>query len=316
MSVPKRSLGEAYKDALLSLAGSHSNLFVLDADLGLFREESEFGRRHPDRYLNIGAAEQNLILTAAGMSIAGMCVYASACSSFLTGRAYEQIRSAVALPGLAVHLVGSHAGITVGEDGAIYQMLEDVALMRALHGVALLVPSDYTSAYALCRQVADMKGPSYIRLGLPEQPLIYSPDDSDFRVGDGRILREGDQITICACGIMVGEALKAAEVLDQQDIGAEVIDCYCLNPFPARLVLSSLQRTGCCVTAEEHFLPGGLFELVAGLAAREYPVPVQPVGVKIDFGQSGSAEDLKEFYGLTADQIVSASVLAWTMRRR
>jgi transketolase len=316
MPVSKKSLGEAYKDALLSLADSYPNLFVLDADQGSFREDSEFGRRYPDRYLNVGAAEQNLILMAAGMSIAGMCVYASACSSFLTGRAYEQIRSAVALPGLAVHLVGSHAGITVGEDGAIYQMLEDIALMRALHGVAILVPSDYTSAYELCRQVADMKGPSYIRLGLPEQSLIYKPDDTDFRVGEGRILREGDQITICACGIMVGEALKAAEVLDQQDIGAEVIDCYCLNPFPARLILSSLQRTGCCVTVEEHFLPGGLFELVAGLAAREYPVPVQPVGVKNDFGQSGSAEDLKEYYGLTAGQIVSAAVLAWTMRRR
>jgi transketolase len=316
MPVAKKSLGEAYKNALLSLADSRPDLFVLDADLGALGEESEFGLRHPDRYLNIGAAEQNLVLTAAGMSIAGMCVYASACSSFLTGRAYEQIRSAVALPGLPVHLVGSHAGITVGEDGAIYQMLEDIALMRALHGMALLVPSDYTSAYALCRQVADMKGPSYIRLGLPEQPLIYDLEDADFHVGGGRIVREGDQITICACGIMVGEALKAAEVLDQQDIGAEVIDCYCLHPFPARLVLSSLQRTGCCVTAEEHFLPGGLFELVAGLAGREYPVPVQPVGVKIDFGQSGSAEDLKEYYGLTAEEIVSAAVLAWTMRRR
>ncbi|MDR1979382.1 MAG: transketolase [Synergistaceae bacterium] len=316
MAVPKKSLGEAYKDALLSLADSRPDLFVLDADLGFFREESEFGCRYPDRYLNIGAAEQNLVLTAAGMSIAGLCVYASACSSFLAGRAYEQIRSAVALPGLPVHLAGSHAGVTVGEDGATYQMLEDIALMRALHNMTILVPSDYTSAYALFRRVANMKGPSYTRLARQEQPSIYGPEDMDFRIGGGRILREGNQITICACGIMVGEALKAAEVLDQQDIGAEVIDCYCLRPFPVRLVSSSLQRTGCCVTAEEHFLPGGLFELVAGLAAREYPVPVQPVGVKIGFGQSGSAEDLKEYYGLTADQIVSAAVLAWTMRRR
>jgi transketolase len=198
----------------------------------------------------------------------------------------------------------------------MYQMLEDIALIRALPNVALLVPSDYVSARALLRETVILEGPSYTRLGRPEQPLIYKPEDSDFRIGGGRILKEGSQVTICACGIMVNEALKAAEVLRQQEIDAEVVDCYCLHPFPARLVLSSLQRTGCCVTAEEHFLPGGLFEIVAGLAVQEYPVPVQAVGVKTGFGQSGSAEELKEYYGLTADHIVSAAVLAWTMRRR
>ena len=314
-AIPKKSLREAYKDALLSLGESHPDLVVLDADVGSSTRGAHFGKRYPERYLNVGAAEQNLVLAAAGMALGGHRVFAAAYASFLVGRAWEQIRSSIAIPGVPVHLVGSHAGITVGEDGATHQMLEDIALMRALPDMTVLVPADYTSALALLRRVVDLKKPSYTRLGRSEQSLVYAPGDAGFRIGGGRILRDGNQITICACGIMVEEALKAAEILDQQDISAEVIDCYSLAPFPARLVSSSLQRTGCCVTAEEHFLPGGLFETVAGLAAREYPVPVQPVGVTTGFGQSGSAAELQEYYGLTAARIVSAAVLSWTMRR-
>jgi transketolase len=312
---PKNSLKDAYTDALLSLAETRPDLFFLDAGVGTACGD-RFARAYPERCMNARAAEQNMVLTAAGMALAGRCVYAAAYSSFLVGRAYEQIRSSVALPRLPVHFASFHAGLSAGEEGATRQMLEDISLTRNFPGMAVLVPSDYTSARVLLCKAADLKGPSYTRLGRSERPLIYAPGDASFQVGGGRILREGDQITLCACGIMVREALRAAEVLDQQDISAEVIDCYCLSPFPARLVLSSLQRTGCCATAEEHFLPGGLFEIVAGLAAREYPVPVQPVCVKSGFGQSGSTEDLREYYGLTAAQIVSAAVLAWTMRRR
>lgn len=311
-----KNLREAYKDALSVLAEQNPELYVLDADAGTSTWSALWGKNHPDRYMNVGLAEQNMVLMAAGMAWAGKKVLASAFASFLAGRAYEQIRSALALPGLPVHLVGSHAGVTVGEDGAIYQMLGDLALMRSLPGVAVLVPCDYISALALLCRVAELKGPSYTRLTRPDRPLIYNLQETDFRIGGGHVLREGDQITICACGIMVEEALKAAEILDQQDINAEVIDCYSISPFPYRLVLSSLQRTGCCVTAEEHYLAGGLFETVAGLASREYPVPVYPVAVRAEFGQSGSAQQLKEYYGLTAAQIVSAAVSAWTMRRR
>jgi transketolase len=311
----KKSLKDAYIDALLSLAEVRPDLFFLDSGVGAACGD-RFGQKYPERRMSVSAAEQNMALTAAGMALAGRCVYAAAYSSFLVGRAYEQIRSSVALPKLTVHFASFHAGLTAGEEGATRQMLEDISLTRNFPGMAILIPSDYASARALLCEAANLKGPSYTRLGRSESPSIYAPDDASFHVGGGRILREGDQITLCACGIMVGEALKAAEVLDQQDISAEVIDCYCLSPFPARLVLSSLQRTGCCATAEEHFLPGGLFETVAGLAVREYPVPVQPVGVKSGFGQSGSTEDLREYYGLTAAHIVSAAVLAWTMRRR
>ncbi|NLL37593.1 MAG: transketolase, partial [Fretibacterium sp.] len=228
---------------------------------------------------------------------------------------YEQIRSAVAIPGLPVCLVGLDAGFCPGRTGAPCQIFEDVALMRSLPNMAILEPADQASLDSLLREAAGRDGPSYLRLGeaslRPSEPLSAS-----LRVGGGTILRVGEDITICACGIMVREALKAAEVLSQQDIRAEVIDCYSLQPFPSRLVLSSLQRTGCCVTAEEHFLSGGLFEIVSGLASREHPVPVQPVALQNDFGQSGAPQELREYYGLTAAQIVSAAVLAWTRRRR
>ncbi len=264
-----------------------------------------------------GLAEQGLVLMASGMAYGGKKVVVSACASFLVGRAYEQIRSAIALPSLSVCLVGCDSGFGSGYAGGARQMFEDVALMRSLPNMTVLVPADDRSAVVLLREAVGRGSPSYIRLGAENAPS--SPpleEDVRMRLGGMRVLRQGTDITLCACGIMVNEALRAADILAQQDIRAEVIDCYSLAPFPSRPLLSSIQRTGCCVTAEEHFLAGGLFETVAGLAAREYPVPVQPVAVRAGFGQSGAPQDLKEYYGLTAAQIVSAAVLAWTRRRR
>lgn len=275
------------------------------------------GRPHASRL-----AEQGLVLTAAGMAFGGRRVVVASCASFLAGRAYDQIRSAVALPSLSVCLVGCDAGFGPGYTGGARQMFEDIALMRSLPNMKVLVPSDVRSTVALLREAVGRGGPAYVRLGgvVPgteeASPHLPPEEDARMRLGGMRVLRRGADITLCACGIMVQEALRAADILAQQDIEAEVIDCYSLAPFPARPLLSSIQRTGCCVTAEEHFLTGGLFETVAGLAAREYPIPVQPVAVEIGFGQSGAPQDLKEYYGLTAAQIVSAAVLAWTRRRR
>lgn len=269
-----------------------------------------------------GLAEQGLVLTAAGMACGGRRVVVASCASFLVGRAYDQIRSAVALPSLSVCLVGCDAGFGSGYAGGARQMFEDIALMRSLPNMKVLVPSDVRSATALLREAVGRGGPAYVRLGgvVPGSegmpPHVPPEEDVRMRLGGMRVLRRGADITLCACGIMVQEALRAADILAQQDIRAEVIDCYSLDPFPVRPLLSSIQRTGCCVTAEEHFLAGGLFETVAGLAAREYPIPVQPVAVEIGFGQSGAPQDLKEYYGLTAARIVSAAVLAWTRRRR
>lgn len=258
--------------------------------------------------------EQGLTLMAAGLAYAGTRVVLAAPSALLLGRAYEHIRSSIALASLPVCLVGTEAGFVSGHDGAARQMFEDFCLIRSLPNVSLLVPSDRSSSLALLREAVRQGKPAYLRLECERQG--GEAGDGHLRLGGARVLRPGEDITLCSCGIMVGEVLKAADILARQEICAEVLDCYCLKPFPEKAVLSSLQRTGCCVTAEEHFLPGGLFETVAGLAAREYPVPVQPVAVRGGFGQSGLPQALREYYGLTAAQIVSAAVLAWTRRRR
>ena len=195
-------------------------------------------------------------------------------------------------------------------------MLEDLALMRVLPNMTVLVPADYTSALALLTGAADATNPVYIRLGRTAVPDVYDDGDDDFAPGAGRVLREGDDVTICCCGIMVSEALRAAAVLAKQNIRAEVIDCYSVSPLPARVILNSVHRTGCCVAAEEHFARGGLGEAVAALTASFYPVPMKQVAVFDKFGQSGTFEELRGYYGLTASQIVGAAVQVLTMRRR
>ena len=261
-----------------------------------------------------GVGEQGLVLMAAGMAYGGRRVVLSGATSFLLGRAYEQIRSAIALTALPVCIVGYDSGFSAGYEGAARQMLEDVALMRLLPGITLLVPSDRDASIALLREALRRRRPAFLRfaeernaaLGKEQEPLCFT---------GARTLRPGGDITICACGIMVKEALKAADILAQQGLHAEVIECCCVNPLPGRSILSSLQKTGCCVVAEEHFLAGGLFESVTALAAQEYPVPVLPVTASGGFGQSGSTQHLRDYYGLTATQVVSAAVQAWARRR-
>ncbi len=316
MKTNSRSTRDAYGQALLDLAGSGLNVLAVDGDVGSATRAARFAAEYPGCCFNVGMAEQNMILTAAGMALEGENVYVSSYGSFLVGRGYEQIRSAVAIPGLPVKIVGSCCGVTVGEDGAAHQMLEDLALMRVLPNMTVLAPADYTSALALLRGAADSRGPVYIRLGRAPAPDIYEEGDRDFTPGGGRILREGSGVTLCCCGIMVSEALSAAAVLTSQNISAEVIDCYSVSPIPSQMILDSFHRTGCCVTAEEHFSRGGLGEAVAALAGDCYPIPVKQVAVFDKFGQSGSPAELQEYYGLTASQIVSAAMQSWVMRRR
>lgn len=314
MAPSGRSTRDAYEEALLDLAVSDPSVVAVE------RPETEgvsrLGVSFPERVFHPGGGEQNMILTAAGLALAGKNVYVSSQSSFLVGRAYEQIRSVLAIPALRVKVVGTHCGVTVGEDGATRQMLEDFALMRVFPHMTVLAPADYTSALGLLKHSASSRGPVYVRLGQAPTPDVYPNGDSAFAPGSGRVLREGTGVTVCCCGIMISEALRAAEVLEKQNISAEVIDCYSVSPLPAQLIMDSVHRTGCCVTAEEHFSRGGLGEGVAGLISGAYPVPVRQVAVFDKFGQSGSPAELQEFYGLTASQIVSAAVQAWTMRRR
>ena len=316
MPAPERSTRDAYGQALIDLAAADPSVVAVDGDVGSATRAARFAALHPDRVFNVGMAEQDMILTAAGLALGGKNVYVSSYASFLVGRGYEQIRSAVAIPGLPVKIVGSHCGVTVGEDGASHQMLEDLALMRVFPDMTVLVPADYTSALALLKNAVSSRGPVYVRLGRSPVPDVYADGDEGFLPGGGRVLREGTEVTVCCCGIMVSEALRAAEVLARQNISAEVIDCYSVSPLPAQSILDSVHRTGCCVTAEEHFARGGLGEAVASLVSGAYPVPVKQVAVFDKFGQSGSPAELQEYYGLTASQIVSAAVQAWTMRRR
>ena len=306
---------DSFAQALSSLAASDEKIAVVGC-----AKEGEWASRMaevvPGRFFDAGAGEQNLILTAAGMSLGGENVFVAGNAALLAGRGYDQVRAAVAIPSLPVKLVGLDSGLSAGPDGACRQMLEDMALMRALPDMAVVTPADHTSALALIKSAASYGKPVYIRLSGAPVPDVYEDGDDSFSLGGGRVLREGGSVTICSCGIMVSEAVKAAEVLSRQNISAEVIDCYSLSPLPAQAILDSVRRTGCCVTAEEHISAGGLGEAVASLTAGSYPVPVKMVAVFDKFGQSGTPRELKEYYGLTASQIVSEAMQAWIMRRR
>jgi len=316
MITPEKSTRDALADAMGSLGSDFADLWVVDADSGSLSGAVGFAENFPERYCNCGMAEQQMALLASGLSLSGKKVIAVSQASFLVGRSYDQIRTAVAIPGLPVTFAATHAGVSCGEEGAVTQMIEDLALTRALPNFQVFAPSDYWSARHLLESSIQWEGPAYIRLGRISLPVIYSGSDRDFSPGGGRMLIEGTGVTICACGIMVHEALKAAEILSQQDLSAEVIDCYSVQPLPSQVILASVRRTGCCVVAEEHVSRGGLGEAVAALVARNYPVPVKFVSVEDRFGQSGKTEELREYYGLTGNEVVSAAVQAWTMRRR
>lgn len=313
---PEKSTREAFVDVIPRMGEVYPDLWVVDADSGSLTGASSFADNFPDRYCNTGIAEQQQALLSSGLALSGKRVVAVSQASFLVSRSYDQIRNSIAIPGLPVTFIATHAGVSCGEEGAVTQMLEDLALMRALPNFKVLAPADYWSARHLIEASIGNDDPVYIRLGRMPLPLVYSRSDADFSPGGGRMLVEGTGVTICACGIMVHEALKAAEILSQQDLSAEVIDCYSVQPLPSQVILASVRRTGCCVVAEEHVSRGGLGEAVAALITRNYPVPVKFVSVEDRFGQSGRTEELREYYGLTGNQVVSSAVQAWTMRRR
>ncbi|MGC9371894.1 MAG: transketolase family protein [Thermovirgaceae bacterium] len=311
-----KSTRDAFGEAMLVLGERRGDIVVLDADLASSTRTREFSKRFSGRFFNLGISEQDLVQAAAGMALCGKVPFACSFAAFLVTRAYDQIRTAVAMPGLDVKLVGTHGGITVGEDGVTHQMTEDIGLMRSLPNMNVLVPADSEAARELTFLAAEMDGPVYLRLGREPGPGVYGRGEVRFEAGGGRLLTEGDGVTFCTCGIMVHEALRAAGILEKQGIKAEVIDCYSVKPLPRQLVLSSLRRTGCCVVAEEHNIIGGLSEAIARLSATEYPVPMRFVAVNDRYGQSGTPRELQEYYGLTYREIVSATAQVWALRRR
>lgn len=295
-----------YGKALARLAKERDDVVVLDADLAGSTKTSEFKKVAPERFVEVGIAEQDMIGVASGLAASGKTVFASTFAVFATGRCWEQIRLAVAYPKQNVKIVSTHCGISVGEDGASHQALEDIAIMRAIPNMVVISPADAHQAYAATMAIAEERGPCYMRLGRADFPLIY-PEDVKFEIGKADILREGSDVTLIGTGQMVSYCLDAAKSLSEEGISAEVINISTIKPLDADAVIGSVKKTGCAVTAEEHSIIGGLGSAVAEAISESCPVPLVRVGTKDTFGESGKAEMLMEKYGLTAKDIVKAA---------
>lgn len=304
---------DAYGQALRKLGGEYKDVVVLDADLSKSTKTVDFAQAYPDRFFDMGIAEQNMMAVAAGLAASNKVVFASSFAIFATGRAYEQIRNSVAYSRLNVKVCASHAGITVGEDGASHQSVEDIALMRVIPNMKVIVPADGTSTALAVRAIYHEPGPCYLRLGRSKVPLIYD-DNQEFKIGKAIKLRQGQDVGILACGIMVQESLRAASMLAEMGIEATVLDVHTIKPLDRDAILEVARLTGCLVTVEEHSVIGGLGGAVSELITSEYPVPVEKVGIRDVFGQSGSPRELLAFYGLTAEKIVGAAQISMSKK--
>ena len=296
---------EAYGEALKKLAAENPNVVVLDADLSGSTKTSEFKKVSPERFFNVGIAEQDLIGTAAGMSLAGKIPFASSFAMFAAGRAYEIIRNTVAYPKLNVKIAATHAGLTVGEDGASHQAIEDLSLMRGIPNMTVINPADCIEAEQAVIKAAEYEGPVYIRLGRMAVEDIYDADYK-FEIGKGVELKGGNDAAIIATGIMVQESLKAAKILADEGIDVRVINIHTIKPVDADIIVKAARETGAVVTAEEHSIIGGLGSTVLEALSDTCMVPVKRVGVKDTFGESGKPADLLKKYNLTADDVVKA----------
>ncbi|MFH1384538.1 MAG: transketolase family protein [Candidatus Omnitrophota bacterium] len=296
---------EAYGDVLVELGSADKRIVVLDADLSASTKTIKFGRKFPERFFNCGIAEQNMVGIAAGLAASGKIPFISTFSIFASGRAWEQIRNTVAVCGLNVKIVVTHGGISVGPDGVSHQSLEDITLMRAIPKMVVIVPCDAPEAVAAVKAAVAYKGPVFIRLGRPKVPTIWTGEE--FTIGKSDVVREGTDITIAACGIMVEEALKACELLEQKNIRAEVINMSSIKPLDGETLEKSVRKTGRIVSCEEHSIIGGLGSAVAEYLSTHYPVPQKFIGVLDRFGQSGDPKDLMVEYELSATSIAKAA---------
>jgi transketolase len=309
---------KAYGAALVELGEQHDEVVALDADLAVSTQSIEFGKRFPERFFNVGTAEANMMSMACGLATTGKVPYASTFAIFATGRAYDQVRLGIAHNELRVRVCASHGGLSLGEDGASHQMIEDIALMRAMPRMQVVVPADYNQAFRAVLESYEREGPMYLRFGRPATPFVY--DEVPETLGGGvDVLREGKDISIFACGHMVWRALDAAEQLAREDgVKAEVVNVAIIKPLDAEAVMTSLARTGLAVTAEEHRKAGGLADAIRTVSAEQYPVPVLAVGVDDTFGVSGTGEAVMERFGLTAagiaDTVRQALVLKPVVR--
>ena len=296
---------ESYGKALKSLAETNKNVVVLDADLSKSTKTAEFKSVAADRFFNMGIAEANMMGVAAGMSTCGKIPYVSTFAMFAAGRAFEQIRNSICYPNLNVKICATHAGLTVGEDGATHQAIEDLSLMRSIPNMTVINPADDIETQAAIKAIADYQGPCYVRLGRMAVANVNDENNYKFEKGKGVKLADGKDITIIATGIMVEAALEAKKILAEDGIEAGVINIHTLKPIDKDIIINAAKETGAIVTAEEHSIIGGLGSAVMEVVSENYPVPVLRVGVKDVFGESGKPQELLEKYGLTAKDIAN-----------
>lgn len=298
MSEVKIATRESYGNTLIELGKEDPNVVVLDADLAEATKTGMFKKVFPERHIDCGIAECNMAGVAAGLSLTGKIPFMSSFAMFAAGRAFEQIRNSIGYPHLNVKIGATHAGITVGEDGASHQCNEDIALMRTIPGMVVMCPSDDIEAKAAVRAAYEYEGPVYMRFGRAAVPVINDKPDYKFEIGKGTILKEGTDVTIVATGICVDSALKAADLLEKDGISAEVINICTIKPLDEEIIINSAKKTGKVVTAEEHSVIGGLGSAVCDALCKSYPAPVYKIGMQDQFGESGSAADLLVKYKL------------------
>ena len=305
---------EAYGKALVKLSNLNDRVVVLDADLSKSTKTADFKTAAPERFINMGIAEGNMMGVAAGLATCGKIPFASSFAMFAAGRAFEQIRNSICYPRLNVKVCATHAGLTVGEDGATHQSVEDIALMRAIPNMTIINPVDAVETEAAILAIAEYEGPCYVRLGRLAVETVNDENNYKFEIGKGITLSEGNDVTIVATGMMVQLALKAKEELSKEGINAKIINIHTIKPIDYELLVKAAKETGAIVTAEEHSIVGGLGSAVSEVVTEEFPVPVVKVGIKDTFGESGKPDQLLEKYGLTVESIVNSAKRAISLK--
>jgi transketolase len=304
-STGNKDTRSGFGDGILEAARENENIIALTADLAGSLKLGGFIKEFPDRFIQCGIAEANMIGVAAGLTIGGKIPFTTTFANFSTGRVYDQIRQSVVYSGKNVKICASHAGLTLGEDGATHQILEDIGLMKMLPGMTVIVPADYNQTKAATKAIANHEGPVYLRFGRPVWPIFTK--EEDFVIGKAQVLNEGNDVSIFACGHLVWLAVEAARILEAKGITADVINIHTIKPIDKDAVLKSIQKTGCAVSAEEHNIIGGLGDSIAQIAASSYPVPQEFIGTKDTFGESGKPAELLVKYGLDAANIAAAA---------
>ena len=301
----KKDTRSGFGDGIMEAATENENIVALTADLAGSLKLGPFIKAFPDRFIQCGIAEANMIGIAAGLTIGGKIPYTTTFANFSTGRVYDQIRQSVAYSGKNVKICASHAGLTLGEDGATHQILEDIGMMKMLPGMTVIVPCDYNQTKAATKAIANYEGPVYLRFGRPIWPIFTK--EEDFKIGKAQILNEGKDISIFACGHMVWKAVEAAKILEEKGVSVDLINIHTIKPLDTEAILASIKKTKCAVTAEEHNIIGGLGDSIAQVAAKDCPIPIEYIGTNDTFGESGKPEDLLVKYGLDAVHIVAAA---------